>query len=153
MSAIYPLDGTYLMLIPVELRKLLYSYVNTSHMKYKIRYRKDIRLELIYPSRIVIYMIFNKIHVKNTDIYWAAISTFLNLSKQKMTYYGNINLEHTYLILNPLTTLSLINSNDVDLITYMDESLENITNVITIPLSIEFVEALEKVYDIIKVNE
>lgn len=150
-AAIYPLNGTYLILIPLALRELLYLYVNTSDMKYKIYdYRRDIRLELVYSSRIVIYMVFDKIYMKNDDTSRVDMLKFIAISKQKMIYHEDANEKLIYLFLNPVTTLSLNYAKYPDLTTYLNESFENITNVITIPLSIEFVEALEKVYAILK---
>lgn len=35
-DAIYPINGTYLTLMPLDLRKLLYLYVNTTDLVCKI---------------------------------------------------------------------------------------------------------------------
>ena|SRR5581483_4581245 len=152
MDAIYPLADTYLTLLPTELRKLLYFYVNTTGMTYKIFHgSKHTTIHLSLPPNFSIIMVLDNEYMKQYNVISQDMLPFIELHKYKMTFHippGMATLV-SGLELNDVTTLFETFGSNMELQTYLNDTHDYRTNLFLIPFCIEVIEALEQVHNVL----
>lgn len=110
-NAIYPITDTYLTLMPLELRQLLYLYINIGDIEYDIDQGfQDFIVGINIPSkqwyRTVILV--NKQHVKKHK---TTILHFINELKSRMMYKGS--QFSASVILTPMVRLELLHRHTI----------------------------------------
>jgi len=150
MDSIYPLENTYLTLLPVELRQLLYLYFNTAYLTYRLTKNTHllrINMKHIYWFRIL--LVFNENYV-NDDML-----KFIATLKDEMALIPMVKRSSSIILdLNITQGKTLIITSFNSIIVRGTEGLNNeISMTIDIPFCIEIVKALEEVYNTFKQKE
>lgn len=150
MDAIVPLIGTYFALLPVELRRLLYLYFNTSNMTFSINNNfKDIVVSINFKSdkniRLLLY--FDKFFVKSQRL-----QSFINRSLEVMNLLRTTSFTYDIFVSRQLV-LELFYSNfSIDVTNYSSNPLESNADYLSItiiPLSIQLLDCLQQVYKLL----
>jgi|SRR5581483_5180016 len=150
MEAIYPLEGTYLTLLPIELRKLLYFYVNTAYVKYNIEEVIDDIFVSVSKKNIEWFqylLIFERKHMQLTNIL-----TFIEFLKKqlKVIPVSNTEIRTRKLDINSVTSLSVSFTARIIIKNFTDNTKTISIGGSSLPLSIETIQMLENIYNMLK---
>lgn len=153
MNAIYPVERTYLTLVPLELRELLYLYVNTVAMENVIKDAVELVYAFIYLTDIEgvrFIIVFNKRYMRSNERL-NDMSKFINFLKIKMTYkYQNYGWTGVNVDITSLTLLVHHIDYTIGLQSHELMSKMDILTTCSLPVCITLVEVLEKTYDMLK---
>ena len=153
MAAIYPVERTYLTLVPLELRKLLYLYVNTLDITFTISDYTELIYIFIYRESTrdaQFTMAFDKEYIKSTKMITKMLN-FINILKNKMTYEPQrLKWNGTKVDITSLTLLLHHNDYTIVLQSYYSLAKTEMITACSIPICIKLIESLEKVYDALK---
>src|ERR1700738_1602574 len=100
MDAISLIPNTYFTLMPTELRKLLYLYVNTAGLKYKITYKRIINIRASNIYWFTIILLIDELYLKAN-----VMLPFIEFLKAQMIFDTSRKISPTDFNISSLITL------------------------------------------------
>ena len=152
--AIQPFPGTYLSILPRELRAILYNYKNSLNMTYTFRtgMHDEIYLYIDINKRPFTTITFDKIYMKNFDTI-NNIDAFIDFISQEMTGYLSIEMQSDgvdAIDINDIQSLTEFTYFEMSLETYKDDRKNTTLSRSSIPLCIQLIELLRELRDMLK---
>lgn len=150
-EVIFPLENTYLKLLPIELRKLLYFFKNTIEFSFKIQEIRDHSFVVIRFHNIGWFhmtLFIEKYRIKPHDL-----SDFIIFIKHRMALIptGPLPTAKQSISINDITDLNMKYQADFLLVAYhTDMRQDRIKSTIALPLCTELLQLLEQINVLLK---